>query len=60
MSHNGNVRPRTGAGEIISRIIFGGFWAAVTPGLTVAGFAVLGQGHPGGGLVSLGIGFLFW
>ena len=57
MSDNGNVRPRIGAGEIISRIIFGGFWAAVTLGLAVAGFAIMGQGHAGG-LVGLGAAVL--
>ena len=58
MPENGNVRARIGAGEIISRIIFGGFWAAVTLGLAVAGFAVMGNGHAGGGLVSLGAAVL--
>jgi hypothetical protein len=45
----------TGAalGDIIGRVIFGGFWTLVTIGLIIAGFGSLGNGHPGG-LLALG------
>ena len=35
-----------GAGEMLSRIVFGGFWALVTVGLTLAAFAGMAAGKP--------------
>src|SRR5581483_6064191 len=47
------VRTGATATDIISRVIFGGFWSLVTLGLVIAGFGSLGAGHPGG-LLALG------
>jgi hypothetical protein len=35
-----------GAGEMLSRIIFGGFWAVVTAGLVLATFIGMADGRP--------------
>ncbi|WP_030436786.1 hypothetical protein [Actinoplanes subtropicus] len=35
-----------GAGEILSRTIFGGFWALVTLGLVIAGLTGMAAGEP--------------
>jgi hypothetical protein len=33
---------------VLSRVVFGGFWALVTVGLTIAALAGLAAGRPGG------------
>jgi hypothetical protein len=38
--------------EAGSRVVYGGFWAVVTVGLVIAGFALLSDGNPSG-LLSL-------
>jgi hypothetical protein len=35
-----------GVGEVLSRTVFGGFWAVVTVGLILAAFAGAAAGHP--------------
>ena len=42
----GAVRPAPGAAEVLSRTIFGGFWAVVTVGLVLAALAGVAAGHP--------------
>jgi hypothetical protein len=43
-----------GAGEVLSRSIFGGFWALVTAGLLLASFAGMAAGQPQALLALLG------
>jgi hypothetical protein len=38
---------RPGAGEMLSRTVFGGFWALVTLGMFIAGVAGMAHGHAG-------------
>jgi hypothetical protein len=38
---------------MISRVIFGGFWALVTLGLFISGMAAVAKGHAGGLLALL-------
>lgn len=47
------TRPGPGAGEILSRAVFGGFWAVVTLGIVIAGIAGFANGSPGGGFLAL-------
>ena len=39
-------RSPVGAGDLLSRVIFGGFWAVVTVGLVLGGLAGATAGHP--------------
>lgn len=43
-SRNGTNRARPSAGDIISRVIFGGFWSAVALGAFIAGVAAISSG----------------
>jgi len=51
--------PQSGpsTGDVISRVVFGGFWTLVTIGCAFAGFALLSGGNASG-LLALGIGAL--
>jgi hypothetical protein len=40
--------PKIGVGDMISRVIFGGFWALVTLGLFISGMTAAAKGHAGG------------
>ncbi len=42
------VAPSIGAGEILSRLVFGGFWAVVSLVLLLTSLATLVHGHPAG------------
>jgi hypothetical protein len=46
--------PKIGVGDMISRVIFGGFWALVTLGLFISGMTAVAHGHAGGLLALLG------
>jgi len=50
-----------GAGEMLSRTIFGGFWAVVTAGLVFAAFIGMADGRPQAllGLVAAGLTGLY-
>ncbi len=56
LGHTG-ARPipaqKVGVGDMISRTIFGGFWALVTLGLFISGMAGVAKGHAGGLLALL-------
>lgn len=58
-----STRPRpapkraVGVGEMLSRTIFGGFWAIVTLGLVIGGLAGLSKGH-GGALLAIPVAAL--
>jgi hypothetical protein len=45
--------PKIGVGDMISRVIFGGFWALVTLGLFISGMTAVAKGHAGGLLALL-------
>lgn len=45
-------------GEVISRIVFGGFWALVASGSLAAAVLLFAQGMPAGGLVCIGVALL--
>jgi hypothetical protein len=47
------VRQSIGAGEVISRVVFGGFWTLVTIGAFIGGLVALSQGSAGGLLAIL-------
>jgi hypothetical protein len=41
-----SAQAAVGAGEMLSRTVFGGFWALVTVGLILAAFAGMAAGKP--------------
>jgi hypothetical protein len=45
--------PKIGVGDMISRVIFGGFWALVTLGLFISGMTAVAKGHASGLLALL-------
>lgn len=45
---------KIGVGDMISRAIFGGFWALVTLGFFISGMTAIAKGHAGGLLALLG------
>ena len=49
---------RPGVGDIIGRIIYGGFWSAVTLGVTVFAFFSFSHGNGGPGFVGLVVAVL--
>ncbi|MEV0570023.1 hypothetical protein [Dactylosporangium sp. NPDC050588] len=51
-------RTRPGAGDIIGRVVFGGFWSAVTLGAVIFAFSSFSGGDSGPGLGALVIAAL--
>jgi hypothetical protein len=52
------VRSGPSAGDLISRVIFGGFWSTVAVVALVASGLAVNQGSLGGGLIALGVALL--